>query len=518
MGLRLFGRDRLRHLHRVSPAKARSNAEANRPSGPPALGETLALVAIGGAVAVLALGLGASLSLQGWAALALLAALAGAGWMRWLLDFRSEVLASPSRVAGALLAVLAPLVGVAAWELGGAAVDLRLLPLPAVALVVSLMAGRALAVETTLASAAWLLAYLVLHGRSDAANLGPLAIALGGALAAALVTSRVRRRATLIKVGTFVGAVQASTALAFGMLGELAFGMDQFWELAQLVLLGVGTGLLVSGLLPAVEALFDVTTDISLLELGNTHESPLLRKLLLEASGTFHHSYIVGLLAEAAAREIGANALLARVGALYHDVGKLNKPEYFAENSPAARDRHARLTPEMSMLILSAHTRDGVELGRYYGLPQALLDFMVEHHGTTCLEYFHHRAVELRGAENTREEDFRYGGPKPQTRESAIVMVADASEAISRQMRDPSRGRLEEMVHRVATKRLMDGQFDECGLTLADLHRIEQACVRVLAAIYHSRTTFRGTQPHPLDLSQSAAATGADGVSQATLA
>jgi putative nucleotidyltransferase with HDIG domain len=193
------------------------------------------------------------------------------------------------------------------------------------------------------------------------------------------------------------------------------------------------------------------------------------------------------------------------VGALYHDVGKLNKPGYFAENSPEARGRHRELTPEMSLLIIAAHTRDGLELGRYYNLPEAILEFMPEHHGTSLIEYFYHAAQSLRGEENVNEEAFRYPGPKPQRIETAIVMIADAAEAISRQMAEPSLSRLKEMVHEVAFKRLMDRQFEECPMTLQDLALIESACVRVLQAIYHQRPTYpKGGKPNPADLSQPA--------------
>jgi putative nucleotidyltransferase with HDIG domain len=501
-----FGRGgRGRHLRRVSPAKARSGTAAQPRETLPHQGEKLTVVVVGALLAVVVIGQGAASDLRTWAALIGLAALIVAGLARYVADFRRAALVSVSRVVGLVAALLVPLVAVAACERAWGVADLAWLPLPLVALIVALVAGRALAVEATLGAAALLLAYLALRERADGAALAGLAVTTGGALAGVLAAARVRRRATLVRVGLLVGCTQAALAACFLLLQQDAPGMLDLWRLARLALAGIVTGLLVSGLLPAVEAAFDVTTDISLLELGNTHESPLLRKLLLEASGTFHHSYIVGLLGEAAAEAIGANALLTRVGALYHDVGKLNKPEYFAENSADARDRHKALTPEMSMMIISAHTRDGVELGLYYGLPQALLDFMVEHHGTTCLEYFHHRAVDLRGEENVTEARFRYGGPRPQSRESAIVMVADAAEAISRQMPDPTQPRLEEMVHRVAMKRLMDGQFDECGLTLAELARIEEACVRVLGAIYHTRPTYPRGRPHPLDLSQGGA-------------
>jgi len=471
----------------------------------PDRGEKLALAAAGMALAVFLVGAGAAHGLRAWCALIVLGALAAIGLMRYLVDFRREALADLPRVLGLVLALIAPLAITATWEAFSASGDLAWLPLPFVALIVALVAGRALAIEVTIAAGALLLGYLALRGRAPGPDLVGLSVAVGGGLAASLATQSIKRRSALVRVGIVIGCVQMALAGTFLLLAEDAPGAADLPGLARLGLAGVVTGLLVSGLLPAIESLFGVTTDISLLELGNTHESPLLRKLLLEASGTFHHSYIVGLLAEAAAEAIGANALLARVGALYHDVGKLNKVHYFAENSPEARERHKALAPEMSMLIISAHPRDGVELGRYYGLPPALLDFMVEHHGTTCLEYFHERAVQLRGEENVSEAGFRYQGPKPRTREAAAVMIADAAEAIARQMPDPSRSRLEAMVHKVALKRLMDGQFEDCGLTLSELARVEAACVKVLCAIYHTRSTWPKDKPHRLDLSRAEA-------------
>ncbi|MFT5154922.1 MAG: putative nucleotidyltransferase with HDIG domain, partial [Planctomycetota bacterium] len=313
----------------------------------------------------------------------------------------------------------------------------------------------------------------------------------------------VLRRTSLIRLGLTIGLVQAAVAGGFLLLGNvLPVSYSPWVMLSALTASGIIVALLTSALLPMIEVLFDVTTGINLLELGNTHEAPLLRKLLIEAPGTFHHSYVVGLLAEAAAEAVGGNALLARVGALYHDIGKLNKPEYFAENSPEARGRHKGLAPEMSMLIISSHPRDGVELGRFYGLPREIIDFMPEHHGTSLIEYFYEHAKRLRGEDAVAEGDFRYPGPKPQRVETAIVMIADAVEAISRQMPDPSRARLEEMVHKVGMKRLMDGQFNECPMTLMDLNRIEAAMVRVLGAIYHTRATYPKGKAHPLDLSQ----------------
>lgn len=494
---------RSHHLRRVSLEKARPRATLQRREPLPQCGEKLFVAALAALAATLLLGLGSLSSLRAWCALAGLVALGTAALVRYLTDFRRDVLANLPRVVGLAAALLGPLLAVVVAELLGQTGGLSWLPLSFVSLVLALVWGRSLAIEGTVVASALLLLHLGLRERLGGAALDGLTVAFGGGLTAALISASLKRRSALVRIGLAIGGVQAALAASLIWLepGPGAAGTP-LWDLAAILLAGVAVGLLVSGLLPAIEGLFDVTTDVSLLELGNTNEAPLLRKLLLEASGSFHHSYIVGLMAEAAAEAIGANALLARVGALYHDVGKLNKSEYFAENSSEARDRHDALAPEMSMLIISAHTRDGVELGRYYGLPEAILDFMVEHHGTTCIEYFYHRAVQSRGEENVSEAAFRYSGPKPQSRETAIVMIADAAEAISRQVPDPTPARLGEMVHNVAMKRLLEGQFSECGLTLAELTRIEEVCVQVLGAIFHTRPTYPKGRPHPLDLSQ----------------
>lgn len=489
---RLEGRH---HLRRVSPEKARAVDEARRRAELPRLGEKLCIVVVGALAAQLLLGLGTARDAPAWLGLGVLVAAAWGGFLCYLLEERREALASLAGVAGLAALVLVPL----AADRVAAAPELASLPLPFVALVLALVWSRALAVEGTVFAALLLVVQLGLRGRLGGADLGALAVAFGAAMAAALASASIKRRSALVRLGVLVGVAQMLLVAALIALDAgLAPAGAGAWQVLRFGLAGLGVGLLVTGLLPAIEALFGVTTEVSLLELGNTHEAPLLRKLLLEAPGTFHHSYVVGLLAEASARAIGANALLARVGALYHDVGKLNKPEYFAENGPEARARHQALAPEMSMLIISAHTRDGVEIGRFHGLPQVVLAFMTEHHGTTCVEYFYHRACELRGEEQVEAARFRYGGPRPQSRESAIVMVADASEAIARQMLDPTRARLAEMVHGVAMQRLLDGQFAECGLTLEDLARVEDACVRVLAAIHHTRPSYPKGRRQPV--------------------
>ncbi|MED6334424.1 MAG: HDIG domain-containing metalloprotein [Planctomycetota bacterium] len=505
-------------LRRVSIERARAVGRASHRQPLPQAGEKILVAGVGAVLTTLLLGVGAGLSLAGWFGLLALVCLAIVLFESYLLDFRREALSSLSRVI-ALLVLLGLVLGcVRAFDELVGLQRAAFLPLSFASLVLALVWGRALALECTVFVMALVGLYAYLH-LSGAEGVAGLVVAATGAFVAALGAAQVKRRQTLVRMGLVIGFTQAAVAGTFLLMGPAeAIDSEMIGTLFLLGLEGLVVGLLVSGCLPIIEDLFDVTTDISLLELGNTHEHPLLRKLLLEAPGTFHHSYIVGLLAEASAEAVGGNALLARVGALYHDVGKLNKPEYFAENSADARGRHRDLTPEMSMMIISAHTRDGVELGRYHGLPQAILNFMPEHHGTSCVEYFYHAAQGMRGEENVSEESFRYPGPKPQCVEPAIVMIADAAEAISRQMPDPNQARLREMVHEVVLKRLMDGQFEECPLTLSDLARIEEASVRVLSAIYHQRPTYPRGRPHPLDLSQPREAREAGGVRSARTA
>lgn len=491
------------HLRRVSPEKARPTESRTRRPSLEQVGEKTVLAAMAALLALFLLGLGALVRPREWCALAALLTLGCMGLAAYLRDFRPAALRSIPRLVGLSSAILLPLTVLFLSDQAFSGVNLAWLPVSLVSLILALAWGRALALEGVVVAGGLLAAYLALHDRLEGSELSGLVVALGGGVMAALGAKRVKRRSDLFRIGVMIGCIQVALSTGFMLMRPESLGMGEFADLVRLLLVGVVVGLLVSGLLPMVEALLDVTTDISLLELGNTQSSPLLRKLLIEAPGSFHHSYVVGLLAEGAAEAIQGNALLARVGALYHDVGKLNKPEYFAENSPEARDRHKNLAPEMSMLIISAHTRDGVELGRYYGLPNALLAFMVEHHGTSCIEYFYQQAVALRGEDQVSEGSFRYSGRRPQSKETAIVMIADAVEAIARQMTDPSIGRLQEMVHRVSMKRLMDSQFSECALTLAELDTIERAIVQVLSAIHHTRPTFAKGKPNPLDLSRS---------------
>jgi putative nucleotidyltransferase with HDIG domain len=260
-----------------------------------------------------------------------------------------------------------------------------------------------------------------------------------------------------------------------------------FYMLPNAILVPTAVFLLIG----VFEKFFDVTTDITLLELSDLNH-PLLKRLSVEAPGTFHHSIIVGNLAEAAAKEIGANSLLARVGCYYHDIGKMQRAEYFVENQAGAMNKHESLTPTMSSLILSKHVRAGMELAEEYKLPLAVKQFIPEHHGTSVMAYFYHKAQETMDAKDINENDFRYPGPKPQSKETAIAMLADTVEAASRTLPNPNLQRVSALVENLIEKRFQEGELDECDITLRELNKIKDAFIHILMGIHHLRIEYPG--------------------------
>ena len=259
---------------------------------------------------------------------------------------------------------------------------------------------------------------------------------------------------------------------------------------------GIMSGIITSGIAPIVEILFDYSTDIKLLELANL-DQPILRRLMIEAPGTYNHSVIVGTMAEAAAAEIRANPLLTRVCGYYHDIGKITKPLYFIENQTPGKNKHDKLAPSMSALIITAHIKDGVEIARKEKLGSDIIDTIKQHHGTSLLSFFYEKAKQLKGADQTlNSEDFRYPGPKPQTRETGIVMLADVVEAASRTLDNPTPSRIQGLVQNLINKIFIDGQLDECELTLKDLHSIAKSFNKILNGIYHHRIEYQESSAH----------------------
>lgn len=320
-----------------------------------------------------------------------------------------------------------------------------------------------------------------------------LLVVLGIMAVACLQLRQVRTRSKLIHVGIVAGAAAFFLSLAGLAIEHGALSAGAWKAAIYNTLWTIAAGFLIFGLLQPIERLFGVLTDISLLELADMSQ-PLLQELLRRAPGTHNHSVLVGAMAEAAAEAVGARGLLARVGAYYHDIGKILQPEYFVENQTNGENRHNSLRPAMSSLVIMAHVKDGVDLARQYRLPQAIIDFIEQHHGTTLVRYFYDRATEewraTRDVPAVDENTFRYRGPKPKTKEIAIVMLADSVESACRTLEEPTPSRIEHLVRQISRHKLEDGQFDECGLTLQELRKIENSLINSLVANYHGRIKY----------------------------
>ncbi|MHC4174700.1 MAG: HDIG domain-containing metalloprotein [Planctomycetota bacterium] len=324
-----------------------------------------------------------------------------------------------------------------------------------------------------------------------------------GAITCCFSLGEIRTRMKLLKVSTLAAVMVFITALALDFLAEKS-------QPAYNVVRNAGyhagatflVGLLIQSLLPLIEKVFRIATSMTLLDYSDANQ-PMLKKLAMEAPGTFSHSLLIGSIAEAAAEAIGRNGLLCRVGAYYHDVGKINKAGYFIENEIGAASRHKELSPTMSHLIIVGHVKDGIEMAKEYSLPKVLRQFIETHHGTTLIEHFYNEA-QKRKTKNSKgktvdvlpESEFRYPGPKPLTKEAAIVMLADTVEGAVRSLPEVTSMKIEAVVHNMAMKRLQDGQFDECDLSLRELSQIEASISKTLAAHYHGRIAY----PKPPDM------------------
>jgi putative nucleotidyltransferase with HDIG domain len=363
--------------------------------------------------------------------------------------------------------------------------DAELIPVALTAMILAIAYNPHFALMTAFA-------LCVLTSLALGAGLSHFMVLMGGTAAGVLTLSEVRTRTKPIQVGAAAALGYFVLTWATGLYGDQPWDLvaaDSLWRAGW----GLMAGFFLGGLLPFVEGAFGIVTGISLLELGDiTH--PLLQELVRRAPGTHNHSVTVGTIAEAAAERIGADGLLVRIGAYFHDIGKMLKPQYFVENQNGAVSRHANLAPAMSTLIIVGHVKDGVDLARQHNLPEPIIDLIQQHHGTTLVEYFYREAAKRCDADpdaaEVQESAFRYPGPKPQSREAGILMVADAVESASRTLSDPTPARIEGLVTSLVEKRLHDGQFDECGLTLREIAEIRDSLTKSLIGIYHGRVKY----------------------------
>jgi putative nucleotidyltransferase with HDIG domain len=401
----------------------------------------------------------------------------------YVVFYRRRVVTNPFRalaIVGLFLSMLAinKVMFNAGWDR-----HVAVLPVMIAAVILTIAYNQRFA----LAMGAILSMLVVLQMRSE---LGMLLVITSACMSAVLLLDEVRTRSKLIEVSGFAGCVTFVIACAVGMMG------GEPWPFVLVGAVWAGgfallVGFIVQGFLPLIERSFNIATSMTLLEWCDASK-PLLRRLAMNAPGTYNHALQLGTMCEAAAESIGANGLLARVGAYYHDIGKTNKPEYFVENHAEAAHKHEKLSPEMSLLILFGHVKDGIEMAREYNLPKVLHEFIDTHHGTTVAQFFYHAATQKR-RENEPEPDetqFRYPGPRPHSKEAGILMIADAAESSVRAMTDPTTKQIETQVHRIVTSRLADGQLDECELTLTEVHRIEQSLVKSLLGFYHARIAY----------------------------
>ena len=310
-----------------------------------------------------------------------------------------------------------------------------------------------------------------------------------GVLAVTLVR-RIRNRDQFYKAITVLAVLSVVLITIFEYLSG---GMTlQIWKL---YLVGILTPVVSVAaalfLLPIIEPLVGACSDLTLLELADLNH-PLLRKMSLESQGTFHHSLIVSQMAEHGAAAIGANSLLARVGGLFHDMGKMAKPEYYVENQGGGPNKHDELSPSMSALVVASHVKDGIDMARRWRLPQDVIDAIPEHHGTQVMKFFYHKALESAGNETVKVDDFRYPGPKPRRRETGILMLADAIEAATRSLAKPTIGRIRDVTRQITEERMLSGELDDCGLSMKDLSNVREAFIPLLTGIHHARITYPG--------------------------
>ena len=303
------------------------------------------------------------------------------------------------------------------------------------------------------------------------------------------------RRFDLIKVGFYLGLAGILVMLSLYLIDKCLIDTTNTWFMKNCAFIffnALISSILALGLSPLLESTFQIITSYGLAELGD-HNQPLLKRLQMEAPGTYHHSLMVSTLCEGAAEAIGANPILARVGAFYHDIGKLKRPLFFVENQSyfSIENPHNNLTPRLSKMVITAHPKDGIDLAKEYRLPAVINDFILQHHGEGIAKYFYNQAVAEEGSENVKEEQFRYSGPKPNSKETAILMIADAVESAVRSMKGATSEEIEQIINKIIVERLNDGQLEDSPLTLKDLKTIASTFARILRGMQHDRIKYQ---------------------------
>ncbi|MDF2839244.1 MAG: phosphohydrolase [Clostridia bacterium] len=367
---------------------------------------------------------------------------------------------------------------------GAKSISVYLILLPAFSMVISIMIQPKIAIITNIITAVFI-------SMITGLNAEVLVAMLVAGISGALLVHKTHHRGTIVLAGLVVSVMSVMIIISFGLINNY----DTRIMLTNAMFAFVGgilSAVLTIGTLPFLEATFDIITPIKLLELSNPNQ-PLLRRLLIEAPGTYYHSILVGNLAEAAAEEIGANSLLCRIGAYYHDIGKLKRPYFFKENQITKDNPHNKITPNLSTLIITSHVKDGVDLATKNKLPSSVINIIREHHGNTLVAYFYHKAMNSEVAEAVTEDKFRYNFPRPQSKEAAIVMLADSVEAYIRSLTEPTQNQVEQGVRKIIKDKLQDEQLDKTDLTLKDLDLVVKAFVKVLAGIFHDRIEYPET-------------------------
>lgn len=314
-------------------------------------------------------------------------------------------------------------------------------------------------------------------------------IAMLNAILGSTILRKMQQRNDILYGTIYISVLSGILTFSVGMIVSNNM-VGIFTEVGFVAIGSILSGVLAVGLLPFFESTFDVLTTVKLLELSNPN-NPLLKKLMMEAPGTYHHSIMVANLAESAAEQIGGNPILTRIGAYYHDVGKIKRPYFFKENQIGKENPHDKITPNLSTLIITSHVKDGLELAKEYDLPKVIQNFIATHHGSTLVKYFYLTMKNnSQSPEEIKEEDYSYPGPKPETKEAGILMLADSVEASVRSINDPTKGKIEEMVNNIIKDKLYSGQLDNCDLTLKDIEIIKTCFLKALTAIYHQRIEY----------------------------